>query len=253
MIKRAVLFLATFVLIAGCGSEEGGGDGGDGGGKDDDPLAMLAHAARKTSAESFRFKATVDSDISSETMKMDAGGTSTADSTEATMKGTIDLGDGDMEFEAITTGDNMYMAGEDLGVPEGKWLATQEPATQTMAPSQFVNFLRESGDVELLGTEEVQGEQAQHFRGPLNMKELIEKSADSAFLEQMKKTPGVEELDVVIDIWVPDSGLPSRMSIDMKMPGQDGSLKMTSEILEYDVPVNADPPPDDQIVESPTG
>ena len=245
MVSRAA------VLLAGCGSEDGGGDGG---GKDDDPLAMLAQAARKSSqTESFRYKATMDSDIASQTMTMDASGTSSADSSEATLNGTLDAGQGAMEFEGIMTGGSMYMSGEDLGLPAGKWVKMEDSPTNTMSPSEVVKFLQDSGDVELVGTETIRGEEGQHFRGPLNMKELIEKEAGSAFLEQMKDTPGVEELEVVIDILVPDSGLPSRMAVAMTMPGQEGSLKMTSDVLEYDVPVNADPPPDDKVVESPGG
>jgi hypothetical protein len=221
MVSRAAVLLATFALVAGCGSEDGGGDGG---GKDDDPLAMLAQAARKSSqTESFRYNAKMDSDIGSETMKIDA------------------------------TDGSMYMSGEDLGLPAGKWVKMEDSPTNTMSPSEVVKFLQDSGDVELVGTETIRGEEGQHFRGPLNMKELIEKEAGSAFLEQMKDTPGVEELEVVIDILVPDSGLPSRMAVAMTMPGQEGSLKMTSDVLEYDVPVNADPPPDDKVVESPGG
>jgi hypothetical protein len=177
MVSRAAVLLATFALVAGCGSEDGGGDGG---GKDDDPLAMLAQAARKSSqTESFRYNAKMDSDIGSETMKIDA------------------------------TDGSMYMSGEDLGLPAGKWVKMEDSPTNTMSPSEFVKFLQDSGDV--------------------------------------------EELEVVIDIWVPDSGLPSRMAVAMTMPGQEGSLKMTSDVLEYDVPVNADPPPDDKVVESPGG
>jgi hypothetical protein len=246
MIKRAALVLTTLALIAGCGSEseEGGGD----------ELAALAEAARKSAdTESYRFDATIDSDVGSETMKLDASGTSAADSSKGTMKGTMDFGDGAMEFEAIMSDGQMYMASEDLGLPAGKWLHTEDQPTQTLSPSEFVAFLRDSGDVELVGTEEVQGEQAQHFRGPLDMKELIDKSGDSPFIQQMKQTPGVEDLDVVVDIWVPANGLPSRLAVDMKMPGQDGTMKMASEILEYDVPINADPPPDDDVVDSPGG
>lgn len=243
MIKRAVLAFATFALIAGCGSEEGGG--GDG-----DPLAMLAQAARKSSeTESYRFEMMMSTDGGSEAMRMDASGTSNADSTESKMSGTMNFGEGNKSFEAIVTDGRMYMAGEAVELPRGKWIDTEDDApVQTLSPSEFVKFLQESGDVELVGTETIRGEEAQHFRGPVDMKELIEQSPDSALAEQMKNNPAVEDLDVVLDIWVADSGLPSRIAVEMTAPGQDGSVKMAADVLEYDVPVKAEAPPESDIV-----
>jgi hypothetical protein len=244
VIKRAVLFLATFALIAGCGSEEGGGD------EAGDELAALAQAARTTSGiESYRYEMTMDSKTPTEALSMDVSGTSSADSTEGTLKGTMDLGEGDTKVEGIITDGRMYMRAEAFGLPKGQWIDTEDSPAQTMSPPEFVKFLHDSGDAEHVGTADVRGEPAQHFRGPVNLKELAEASPDSAFVEQMKNAPGIEDIKLILDIWVPDSGLPSRMAMDLTMPDGNGNVKMTSDILEYDVPVNAEAPPESDIAD----
>ena len=179
--------------------------------------------------ESLRQEITMDADFEGEQVSMEAEGSFTADSPNGTM----------------------YMKSDDIPLPEGKeWLKTPDAPTSTMEPAEFVRLLRESEGVENVGSEEVRGEPTTRFRGPLDLEKLAEAS-DNAVLERLKATPEAKEFDIVVDVWVLENGLPAR--IGMKMTGSErvsGEMTMTSDILEYDVPVNAEAPPADKVAES---
>jgi hypothetical protein len=249
MIKRAVLFLATFALIAGCGEEEGGGDGGGG-----DVRSALAAAAEKSKdIKTFSQTFTMESDLGGATFSFDGEGTSTADNQRGTMKGTMEVGGQTIEFEGILDGTFMYLKGEGLGAPAGKWIKTEDPPTSTMSPTEFVNFLKDADGVEEVGTEDVNGEQTTNYRGPLDLDKLAEKSGP-AIIQQLKNNPEVGKLDITVDLWVREDGLPARFGLEITAPGEaEGSMKVSSDITDYDVPVNADPPPASDVIEAPGG
>ena len=240
------LFLALICVLAlvagGCGSDDGGG------GEQDDPLAALNAAARKTkAAESTRQKFTMEAEASDGEFSASGEATLSADSTRGHM--TFD-GDGGLEgsFEAILIDGFMYMKGDDLPLPEGKeWFKTPDPPTSTMSPSEFVQFLLDSGDVENEGTEEIRGQQTTHYSGPLDIRKIAEEGG-SELVQRLNQQPHVEEMETEIDIWVGENGLPARMEFEVKPPdGQDGSLKMTSDILEYNVEVDVEAPPPSKV------
>ena len=239
MIARAALFLATFALIAGCGSE------------DESPNAALASAAEKTAdVKTLRQEFTMESDLGGDRFTFDGTGINTVDNKTGRMDGTMDVGDGPFEFESISVDDAMYLKSDEFGLPEGKWLKTEDVPATTMSPGEFVGFLKDSEGVEQVGTETIRGEQTTHYRGPLDIKAMAEQSG-SEIVEELRKTPNIDKLDIVVDIWVRPDGLPARLALDMSAPGEaEGTMKMTSDILEYDVPVDVEAPPASDVTDS---
>jgi hypothetical protein len=238
-----VLPVLAVALVAGCGEEEAA--------VDDNPLAALDSAAKKTTeVESLRQKITMEADFEGEQMSMEAEGSFTADSQSGTMTARMVTGGDEIEFEAIAVDGEMYMKGDDFPIPEGKeWFKTPDPPTSTMEPAEFVRFLRESEGVENVGTEEIRGEQTTHFRGPLDLEKLAEAS-DAEVLEQIKASPEAKEFDILVDVWVMENGLPARIGMKVTAPDKvSGQMTMTSDILEYDVPVDAKEPPADEVAE----
>ena len=242
MHRLLLALTCVLALIAGgCGSDDGGGG-------EEDPLAALDAAARKTkAAESTRQEFTMEAKASDGEFSASGEATLSADSTRGHM--TFE-GDGGLEggFEAILIDGIMYMKGDELPLPEGKeWLATQDPPTSTMSPSEFVEFLRDSGDVENEGTEEIRGQQTTHYSGPLDIRKIAEEGG-SELVQRLNRQPHVEEMETRIDIWVGENGLPARMEFEAKPPdGQDGHLKMTTDILEYNVEVDVEAPPPSKV------
>jgi hypothetical protein len=242
MVRVLVAGVVATLVLAGCGGEESAGGAG--------ALAVLDAAANKVAdTESFRADYVMHSDIEGEEMSFEGEGTFTADSTRGRMQGTMTApGQGEMTFEGIVADGVMYLKGDQIPTPQGKeWLKTPDPPASTLSPSEFARFLRESESVKNVGTEEIRGEQTTHFRGPLDIRELAEESGDE-IIQRLSRSPAVDDLRFMIDIWVGPDDLPWRMIANVSMPAQaSGSLTITADILEYDVDVNADEPPADKV------
>ena len=239
MTRLALLVVCTLALIAG-----GCGGGDDGGGGEDDPLAALDTAARKTkAAESNRQQFKMEAEGGGENVSMTGEATMTADGARGRMSFEGDLGDVDGSFEAIKVGDVLYMKGESLPVPAGKkWIKAIDPPTSTMSPSEFVQFLHDSGKVENEGTEEIRGQQTTHFSGPLDIREVAE-AEGSDLVRRLNQQPDVENMEITVDVWVGENGLPARIVAEITPKQGEGRLTMTSDILEYNVEVDAEAPP----------
>jgi hypothetical protein len=138
-------------------------------------------------------------------------------------------------------------------MPKGKtWIhMTDETSVpQTMTPSEFLEFLRESEDIEDVGTEDVRGEQAVHLRGPVDVMELAEKT-DSKAAERFSKMPGAQKLEMLIDVWVVEAdNRMTRMKATVSHPDQKGAIEVGGDLLEYDVPLDkAQEPDEDEVAE----
>jgi hypothetical protein len=65
---------------------------------------------------------------------------------------------------------------------------------------------------------------------------------DSDGVERLRNTPHVEDIDFAADVWVGRDGLPARLALEASPRDQSGRLKITSDVLDYDVPIKAEPP-----------
>jgi hypothetical protein len=217
----------------------------------DNSLAALDAAAKRTTeVETLRQKITMDADFEGEEVSMEAEGSFTADSQDGVMTASMVTDGEKLEFEAIAVDGTMYMKSDALPLPEGKeWFKTPDTPTSTMEPAEFVRFLRESEGVENVGSEDIRGEPTTHFQGPLDLEKLAEAS-DAEILDAIKASPEAKEFDILVDVWVLENGLPARIGMKVTAPEQvGGDMTMTSDILEYDVPVDAEAPPQDKVAE----
>jgi hypothetical protein len=182
-------------------------------------------------------------------MSMDGEGTFSADSTRGRMKGSMEIETQAMEFEGIAVDGVLYMRSDTFQLPRGKqWVKTEDPPTSTLSPSEFVRFLRESGSVENVGTEQIRGQETTHFRGPLDLERLAGEESGGELLERLRANPAADDIEMLVDVWVAPDGLPARLTLDISMPGQaSGSMQVSADILEYDVEVDAEPPPADTV------
>ncbi|HEV2061990.1 MAG TPA: hypothetical protein VGR12_03980, partial [Solirubrobacteraceae bacterium] len=198
--RRLLVVLAALPLLAGCG-----GDGG--GGESSSDLAARAVEATQN-ADSYRMAMEMASDLGGERMRMEGEGVSAADQSRGRFE--MDMAIGEQEpkpVEMITADGQMYMRGAmfDGLIPPGKeWIRLPDDSPSTMTPSEFVDFLRGTGDVEEVGTEQVRGRDAVHLRGPLDMKKLLERT-DSPAARQFSQMPQAEELEATIDVWIDEA------------------------------------------------
>jgi hypothetical protein len=57
---------------------------------------------------------------------------------------------------------------------------------------------------------------------------------------------------LTVDVWVASTGLPSRLVLEITAPGRaEGSLKITADMLDYNVEVDASPPPAREVAKAP--
>ena len=233
---RRLLLLLAVVALAGCGDDDGGG--GDG------PRAVVDGAVKAAAdSESYRMTTRLQSDFGDQELELRGEIVSAADQSRAHFTGEIGLDGqdpGPMEF--IQLRDEQYVRGEQFmpAIPEGKrWLHLDEPATPSMTPPEFLEFLRDSPDIEEVGTEDVRGEPTLHLRGPLDMKELVRNTSSQA-ARQFAAIPQAGELEVTVDVWIAerDDRL-RRMAMKMTHPDAPGEMRIEGDILEYDVPLDA--------------
>ena len=243
--RRALLL--SLLLLVGCGGDGGGGGGG--------PQARVDAAVKASEgSDSYRMALRMESDFGDQEIEMRGEIVSAADQSRGYFKGEIGLDGqepGPMEF--IQLREEQFVRGEQFmpAIPAGKrWLHLDEPATPTMTPPEFLEFLRDSPDIEEVGSEDVRGEPTLHLRGPLDMKELVRDTSSQA-ARQFAAIPQAGELKVTVDVLIAerDDRL-RRMAMRMTHPDAPGEMKIDADILEYDVPLDAaQAPPAGEVAE----
>jgi hypothetical protein len=257
VIRRLLILLpalSLLLLAAGCGGDDGGGGGGasPAGG----PAALVAAAIKAgEDTESYRMTLDMKSDVDNEVFSMRGTALSAADSSRGWFKGRFEQDGESFAMEFIAIDDDQYIRGGpfDEMLPKGKeWVHMNDPtAVRTMTPSEFLAFLRESPEIAEVGREDVRGEPSIHLRGPVDIMELAEKT-DSKAAEQFSKIPKAEEMEMLIDIWVAESDdRMNRMKLEMSHPDAEGTLRISGDIVEYDVSLDrAQEPPGDEVAEA---
>lgn len=280
--RRLLSGLTLAALLAtACSSSAppAAGDGSAAGGQID-PLAMVVAASDKIDA--------------SNALAMEFTMTISAAGTELTGSGSaVTAGDGssmrmDMSYdsfpgmpdgfdmEIILDDGTMYMSTATFaaaGAPtealgDKEWVSIDlndvvpgyesfaDLATGQNDPSQAFEYLKGAEDVELVGTEEIDGESTQHLRGTLNLQTALDELPAEA-QEELRAT--MQELEAQIgttsmpfEAWVDDQGRVRRMSYTMES-GADApqafSLAMTLDITDYDAELDFDVPSPDEAVD----
>lgn len=244
--------IVVALVAAGCGGgEESSGKPA--------AAALLAAAVKSTDAtESNLSEISLRSTLEGQEMTLDGRGVSAADQTEIDMTARFSEGDGPAQQMRMRIVDGeSFIGGEILGdaLPPGKkWgqIEDEEMTAPTMTPSEFVDFLRDNEDVEEVGREDVRGTPTVHLRGPVDVDRMLEESPDSPTLERLRQNPNLDELNMTVDVWVDEkTDLIARMALRMTVDGEPGEMTMTAEMIEYDVPLDFEAPPADQVAKLP--
>ena len=178
-----------------------------------------------------------------------------------TMKGLSVAGHSAGTVQALITSDAFYMDMPMLTAQTGKpWAEIKfsdmkaqsgfdfsqvMSQAQQMNPSQYIAQLAASGDVHVVGSETVDGEQTTHYAGTVSMADAL--SHYSAAVQAQMKSALAKSgyTGALINVWLDSQGL-VRRSV-MSMQGGKGQFKMSMDVLDYGVPVNVTPPPPDQV------
>ena len=243
MRRLSVLVVAVVALaLGGCGSS--GDDPGD---NPESPLAKAADrgAREKTMRVAFDMEAK-----GKESFSMTGVGTSTDDAERGRVKVKFTQDGETVPMEIINDRDVFWVRSSsfDEVMPAGKrWLHSvdKEVAPSTMTYGDFVEMLRATGDVEQLGAERIGGRPTTHYKANVTIDDMLDRSPP----ETQKRMERYRSFDkeIPIEVWIDSDALLRRLRLAIEHRGE--SAKMDVRVLEYDVEVNADPPPADQVAE----
>ncbi len=146
---------------------------------------------------------------------------------------------------------DLQAAGEEMGI-DMKALAGQSD------PSQMLDYLQGTTDVEEIGTEEVRNVDTTHYRFKLDFEELAETGPEEIreSVKVMVEDFGFRALPG--EIWLDEQGLVRRLfyEFEYRLPdaaedGTFGPLKqeMTIDYYDFGVPVNIEVPPKDDVID----
>jgi len=181
-------------------------------------------------------------------------------------EGVVDFVSGDSTFEMSMFGMDLEMRFLDstmyTRMPDGRWAAMPVTmaggATGSFAPNgaSFLETLRGvSDDVDEIGSQQVNGEDAHGYRATIDPSRALEKVPEEyrdqvdASLAQM----GEIGMDVLpVEIWVTEGGLPVRMVMAFTTDLFD--MKMTMDYTDFGLDVDVEKPRAEDIVtvEDPT-
>jgi hypothetical protein len=114
-------------------------------------------------------------------------------------------------------------------------------------PTQQLAMLLDSPNLKHVGSEKIDGAEAQHYKGTLTVAEMLETNdsldvLDPAerdeFLKQAEKA-GIEGYDT--EVWVNDDDLPVRMDVGMDTP--QGTVEITMTFSDYGAKAEVEVPP----------
>lgn len=121
-------------------------------------------------------------------------------------------------------------------------------------PSQMLEWLRGvSGDIEVVGEEEVRGAPATHYRGTIDLKKVLHhmagemRSQMESSIDEMTETLGASTFP--IDVWIDGEGRVVRMvqSFDFEKGTAAGAfMTMTMDFFDFGTPVDIKVPPASQ-------
>lgn len=267
----ALLCIAPVAIAAsGCGSDSL-----------PDPVASAVAATRATDGAKVQMKIGFQGGGAPQGIEMKADGV--ADMKAGEMQMTLDLGGlgaalgngaskvdpADLKTELRLVDKTLYMQ---MGVfrkqlPKGKkWLELDaEKIGQSLGidvsqlsqyndPTKMLDYLRSTGKVEEVGSEDVRGVGTKHYRATVDIAKAAKSlggtgKASGAGLDQLVKFLG--DSKVPVDVYIGDDKLVRRMTMRLAPSGSAAAsgfeMNMTMDLYDYGTPVNISAPPKSEV------
>ena len=114
-----------------------------------------------------------------------------------------------------------------------------------MTPTEFAEFLSETGDVSKKGQTVIRGQKVTEYAGTISAQKLA-KRADA---QQLLKSLGGSDMDLPIQAWLDSSGRPVRMVMTVDAGANVGKMRSTMDVVGYGKPITVNAPPAAQTAE----
>lgn len=256
----------TLAAVAGCStsSNNSGGANGSGGG------STVVHLSPAAFVKAALAKATNDKTVHVTGTIAVAGinGTMTADeSFGSDIELSMNMTEAGTSVSEILIGDKLYakipqlspvLGGKSWALLDLSGLGALGSAFQSlvrsaknMNPAQQLQPLLASGDLHKVGSETVDGVQADRYAGTVDVATALDGSEAAknltpdqvAQLKSLMKEGGVTS--ETIDLWVASDGLPVRISVSSNT--SEGAVKVDMHLSNWGKPVTITAPPADQV------
>jgi hypothetical protein len=248
-----LLLVCTVVpLAAGCGAEDSVKNAVD----------PVAQAATKTAdAGTVQLAMTGKVSAAGQEIPIDASGAFDLKGKRGHLELTTNVpGKGDVKIEELLDGLVIYMRSDALtsSLPGGKhWIKIDLQALGKQQgidlgqlqqlgggtdPTQFLGYLKTAGNVEKLGSEDINGTPTTHYRATIDLDKLADSAGDAAAsVRQLEKLTGKKTLPS--DVWIDGQGRARRQKIEYSAQQPvPTSVSFTIDYQKFGVPVDVHKP-----------
>jgi hypothetical protein len=235
-----------------------------------DPVANAAEATARAGSVEFGMAGNVST--GGQTIPLSGSGAMDMRNLRSHMSMSTSLpGLGQTTIDEIMNGTTIYMHMPQLAskLPGGKsWMkidlqafgkasgvdfakAMQQNSAQ-QNPADMLSYLKAVGSSRVVGHEAIRGSDTTHYSATIDIAKATSR-LDKQTGEDLKRLEASAGLTrIPVDVWVDRSGLVRREHLAMSIspPGQAAaSMDFTLEFLRFGVPVDATPPPADQVID----
>jgi hypothetical protein len=244
LVARALLLCLLALLIAGCGG-------------DTTSLEPLAEAARRTSdVPGAHFVMTGKIVGGGERVEVRGPGEVADHGRKLHMRMTMPaeilgmkgLAGGDVTFDVVSSGRYFYFRGgpfTELAGGGGKWVRIKddEPGFNLGQndPSQMLEYLRATSEVEARGEDTVRGVDTMHYEARIQLDRVAERVSPEAARSLRGLTEGAGIKEIPLEVWIDDESLVRRLTIDWHPDG--GTVAFEMEMFDFgDVQIDVPDP-----------
>jgi hypothetical protein len=149
------------------------------------------------------------------------------------MKG---LADGDVTFDVVGSDQYFFFRGGPFSeLAGGKWVRIKdnEPAFNLGQndPSQMLEYLQATSEVEALGEDTVRGVDTTHYEARIQLDRVADRVSPEAAraLRQLTQGGGIKEIP--LEVWVDDESLVRRLTMDWHPEG--GTVAFEMELFDF--------------------
>jgi hypothetical protein len=211
---------------------------------------VLDAAANTQAAGSADFKGVIDLSGGAATTNMTFDGQ--VDFSKNTMKGSVtsDITGQNLTMQVLTIDDKTYAQMPMLG---DKWIKTPDSQGTGGNPLKQIDSLKRVTDLKEVGTDDVDGVTATHYKGSIDLTKALEAAGFTGEqLDAAKQQLGKSGQDASLEVWVDPDGRIVKMSqhVSLDAAGKQGSLTSTVSFSNFGTSVDVTPPSPDQVIDS---